>query len=61
MKIRELGFEVSDRVNEKTEVTKNDFGNYEFVLCDIKWEYDPASHKTRRHGFGPGSFWTDWE
>lgn len=43
MKVREMGFVVSDEVNEETEVTKNDFGNYEFVLADTKWEYDPTS------------------
>ena len=61
MKIREMGFVVSDEVNEKTEVSKNDFGNYEFVLADTKWEYDPISRRTRHGGFGPGCFWTDWE
>lgn len=38
MKVREMGFVVSDEVNEETEVTKNDFWNYEFVLADTKWE-----------------------
>lgn len=61
MKVREMGFVVSDEVNEETEVTKNDFGNYEFVLADTKWEYDPTSRQTRHCGFGPGCFWTDWE
>ena len=61
MKVREIGFVVSDEVNEETEVTKNDFGNYEFVLADTKLEYDPTSLQTRHCGFGPGCFWTDWE
>lgn len=60
-KIREMGFVVSDEVNEKTEVSMNDFGNYEFVLADTIWEYDPISRQTRHCGIGPGCFLTDWE
>lgn len=61
MKLRDMGFTVSDKKNLETEVSENEFGNYEFVLYDTRWEYDPTSHKTRHCGVGPGCFWTDWE